>query len=68
MNKDIIEGNWKIVKGKLKQQWAKFTDDDIEKMKGTYDEIRGRLQKLYGHDKERAEKELDEFIQKNKLQ
>ena len=68
MNKDIIEGNWKIVKAKLKQEWGKFTDDDVEQMKGTYDELIGRLQKTYGYEKERAEKELDKFVNKNKLQ
>ncbi|MBF0362383.1 MAG: CsbD family protein [Oligoflexia bacterium] len=67
MNKDIIEGNWKIIKAKLKQEWSKFTDDDIKQMKGTYDELSGHLQKIYGYGKERAEKELDKFVNKNKF-
>ncbi|MBF0206399.1 MAG: hypothetical protein HQK53_05875 [Oligoflexia bacterium] len=47
---------------------GKFTDDDVEQMKGTYDELSGRLQKIYGYGKERAEKELDKFVNKNKFQ
>lgn len=62
MNKDIIEGHWKEVKGSIKQQWAKLTDDDIAHMKGTYEELQGSLQKRYGYEKDRAEKEINEFI------
>ncbi|MBF0206915.1 MAG: CsbD family protein [Oligoflexia bacterium] len=68
MNKDIIKGNWKIAKSKIQQQWGKFTNDDVEKMKGTYEELKGHIQKKYGYEKERAEKELEEFIKNNKLQ
>lgn len=65
MNKDIIEGNWKEVKGKLKQQWGKLTDDDITHLKGTYQELEGVLQKRYGYQKDQAKKEIDSFIDHN---
>ena len=29
MNWDRIEGNWKQLKGKAKEQWGKLTDDDL---------------------------------------
>ena len=45
MNNDIIKGNWKILKGKVKQQWGDLTDDEITQMKGSYDELEGTLQK-----------------------
>ena len=35
MNKDIINGKWKEIKGKLKQQWGELTDDEISKMQYT---------------------------------
>jgi uncharacterized protein YjbJ (UPF0337 family) len=66
MNKDIIQGKWKEVKGKLKQQWGKLTDDEIDQMKGNYDELEGVLQKSYGYQKDEAKREIDEFIDKNK--
>jgi uncharacterized protein YjbJ (UPF0337 family) len=66
MNKDIIEGKWNEVKGKLKQQWADLNDNDIGRLKGTRQELGGLLQKQYGYDKDRAEKEIDAFIDKNK--
>ena len=37
MNKDIAKGNFKQVKGKIKQQWGKLTDDEIDQMEGHAD-------------------------------
>ena len=65
MNKDIIQGNWKEVKGKLKQQWGKLTDDDITQLKGSYQELEGLLQKKYGYQKDKVDKEIDDFIDNN---
>ena len=33
MNQDRIEGNWKQVKGKVKEQWGKLTDDDLDRVR-----------------------------------
>ncbi len=65
MNEDIIKGKWKEMKGKVKQQWGKFTDDDITEMQGSYDELSGKIQKKYGYQKDQAEKEINDFIDKN---
>jgi uncharacterized protein YjbJ (UPF0337 family) len=65
MNKDIIKGNWKEVKGKLKQQWGKLTDDEITQMHGSYEELQGTLQKKYGYQKEEAERQIETFVDKN---
>jgi uncharacterized protein YjbJ (UPF0337 family) len=65
MNKDIVKGNWKEVKGKLKQQWSKLTDDQIGKMQGSYEELEGVLQKNYGYQKDEAKKQIDSFLDRN---
>lgn len=65
MNKDTIEGNWKEVKGKLKQQWGKLTDNDITQINGSYDELEGILQKRYGYEKDRVKKEINDFVDNN---
>jgi uncharacterized protein YjbJ (UPF0337 family) len=65
MNKDIIEGNWKEISGKIKQQWGKVTDDDVGKMKGSYEELEGLLQKKYGYQKEQANREIKSFLNKH---
>lgn len=66
LNKDVIEGSWKQLKGKIQQKWAKLTNDDILKMKGTATELEGILQKKYGYTKAEAEKSIQEFIEENK--
>ena len=48
MNKLQIKGNWNEVKGKLKQQYAKLTDDDLTYVEGKEDELLGRIQKRLG--------------------
>lgn len=65
MNKDIIQGNWREVKGKLKQKWGKITDNDLTQLKGSYQELEGVLQKRYGYQKDQAKKEIDDFIDDN---
>lgn len=62
MNWDQITGNWKEMKGKVRAKWAKLTDDDLENVSGKKDVLLGRLQQRYGYHKERAERELDEFL------
>ena len=64
MNWDQIAGNWKQVRGKIKEKWAKLTDDDLIALSGKRDQLAGVLQKRYGFAKERAEKELDDFTSK----
>ena len=62
MNDDMWSGMWKQVKGKVKQQWGRLTDDDLERISGQRDEVVGLIQERYGWEKERAEMELDQFV------
>jgi uncharacterized protein YjbJ (UPF0337 family) len=60
MNKLQIKGNWNEVKGKLKQQYAKLTDDDLTYVEGKEDELLGRIQKRLGVSAEEARGILEE--------
>jgi uncharacterized protein YjbJ (UPF0337 family) len=62
MNKDIIQGNWKQLKGQVKQQWAKLTDDDLDMVEGQRQELVGRIQERYGLAREQAERDVDNFL------
>lgn len=62
MDWDRIEGNWKSFKGQAKQKWARLTDDDLEMVKGRREELEGRLQQQYGYEKDRARKEIDNWL------
>lgn len=63
MNWDQVSGNWKELKGKLRVKWARLTDDDLDNISGKRDVLLGRLQQRYGFQKERAERELDSFLE-----
>jgi uncharacterized protein YjbJ (UPF0337 family) len=52
MNKLSMKGNWKEVSGKLKQQFANLTDDDLLFKEGKEEELLGRLQQKLGKTKE----------------
>ncbi|RMF25860.1 MAG: CsbD family protein [Bacteroidetes bacterium] len=47
-----LKGNWNVLKGKLKQQYAQLTDDDLALLEGKEEELLGRLQKKLGKTKE----------------
>jgi uncharacterized protein YjbJ (UPF0337 family) len=55
-----IKGDWNITKGKLKQKWAKLTDDDLQFVEGKQDELLGRIQKRTGEAREVVEKAIRE--------
>jgi len=59
MNSDIFEGKWKQLKGSVKKQWGKLTDDDVASMTGQKDQLVGKLQERYGYTKDQAQKEAD---------
>jgi uncharacterized protein YjbJ (UPF0337 family) len=58
MNKLNMKGNWNEVAGKLKQQFANLTDDDLLFKEGKEEELLGRLQKRLGKTKEEIRKLL----------
>ena len=61
MNSDQFEGKWKQLKGSVKQQWGKLTDDDVSTLSGKKDEFIGKLQERYGITREQAMKEADDW-------
>jgi uncharacterized protein YjbJ (UPF0337 family) len=62
MNWDQVEGKWKQLKGDVRKQWGKLTDDDLEYMAGSRDNFVGRLQERYGVAREEAQKQADEWL------
>jgi uncharacterized protein YjbJ (UPF0337 family) len=61
MNRDRIEGNWKLMKGKVKEQWGKLTDDDLDVIEGRREQMVGKIQDRYGCAREEAERQVDTF-------
>lgn len=61
MNQDTLMGNWTQIKGRVRENWGKLTENDIEVIAGRRDQLLGRLQERYGLAKEAAEKQIAEF-------
>lgn len=62
MNRDTLEGSWMQLKGHLRTEWGKLTDDDVETSQGRAEHLVGKLQERYGLAKEAAEAALDAFL------
>jgi len=61
-NKDMMQGKWHELKGQVKQQWGKLTDDDITRLSGKTEELVGVLQRRYGYGKAQAEIEINNWV------
>ncbi len=61
MNRDQVEGNWKQIKGRIKEKWGELTDDELDQTEGRREQVAGLLQEHYGLGREDAERELDHF-------
>jgi len=56
-----VEGNWKQMKGRVKERWGKLTDDDLTAIAGRRDQLEGMIQERYGYARERARREIEDW-------
>jgi uncharacterized protein YjbJ (UPF0337 family) len=63
MNHDILQGRWEQLKGNARVKWGKLTNDDIDQIKGERDKLVGKLRERYGLATERAEQDVDDWLQ-----
>ncbi|HUI79803.1 MAG TPA: CsbD family protein [Bryobacteraceae bacterium] len=61
MNSDQMQGQWKQLKGKVKEKWGKLTDSDLDVIAGKRDQFVGKLQERYGYTREQAERDLSDW-------
>jgi uncharacterized protein YjbJ (UPF0337 family) len=62
---DILQGKWHELKGHVKSQWGKLTDDDLTRLSGKTEELAGVLQQRYGYGKAQAETEINNWLSKH---
>ena len=55
MNKDILQGKWLEIKGSVKVNWGRLTDNDLGEIAGKGEILLGLLQKKCGYIKDKAE-------------
>ena len=61
MNADTFKGNWKQLKGTVKEQWGRLTDDDLDRIEGRRERLAGKIQERYGVTKDEAEAQLERW-------
>jgi uncharacterized protein YjbJ (UPF0337 family) len=62
MDWNRVEGNWKQLRGKVKEKWGNLTDDDLDRVAGQRDQLEGIIQERYGVAKDQARKDVDDWF------
>ena len=65
-NWDHVGSNWNQMKGRVKEEWGKLTDDELDQIEGRRDQLIGKVQKAYGVSEEEAERQVDRFMTANR--
>jgi uncharacterized protein YjbJ (UPF0337 family) len=61
MDWNRVEGNWKQIKGKVKEKWGRLTDDDLDVIGGKRDQLEGKIQERYGQARDQVRKDIDDW-------
>lgn len=56
-----VAGAWHQLKGKVREQWGKLTDDDLKQLEGHAEQLAGKVQERYGIARAEAERQVSEF-------
>jgi uncharacterized protein YjbJ (UPF0337 family) len=67
MDWDRVEGNWKQLKGSVKEKWGNLTDDDLDRIAGRRDQLEGVIQERYGIAKDQARKDIDTWLSSQRM-
>jgi uncharacterized protein YjbJ (UPF0337 family) len=60
-----LKGKWRQLKGEVKSQWGKLTDDDLDRAEGDAEKLIGRVQERYGYQRDEAKREVDDFVRRH---
>ena len=59
MNRDTLSGQWTQLKGSVREQWGKLTNDDLDQIQGKSEQPVGKLQERYGIARDEAQRQID---------
>lgn len=62
MNREQMEGSWRVMRGKVKEQWGRLTDDDLDVIRGKHDQLVGKIQARYGKERDQIERDVDRWL------
>jgi uncharacterized protein YjbJ (UPF0337 family) len=63
MNRDYLKGNWNQMKGHVRRQWGKLTDDEVDIIQGDQEILIGKIQERYGRSRDEAEREVRDWLE-----
>ena len=61
MNSSHLKGTWQKMRGLVREQWGKLTDDDLDVIAGRRDRLIGALQQRYGTTRDVVERKVTSF-------
>ena len=61
MNQDTLKGQWTQLKGQVREQWGKLTNDDLDLIQGRGEQLIGKIQERYGIARDEAQKQVDSW-------
>jgi uncharacterized protein YjbJ (UPF0337 family) len=64
MNRDMLEGQWTQLKGTIREQWGKLTNDDVDEIRGRSEQLISKLQQRYGVAREEAQWQFRDWAPK----
>jgi uncharacterized protein YjbJ (UPF0337 family) len=62
MNKNVLEGKWKQLRGSIRERWGELTNDDLDQIAGNHERLAGVLQEKYGYTQMEAERQIEDFL------
>jgi uncharacterized protein YjbJ (UPF0337 family) len=62
MNRDVLAGKWKQLKGEVRNKWGRLTDDELDQVGGNAEKLVGLIQERYGVAREEAEREIGRIV------
>lgn len=62
MNRTVMQGKWKQMRGAMQEEWGRLTQDDFDLLLGKGEQLVGRLQERYGYTRQEAEDEVRRFL------
>jgi uncharacterized protein YjbJ (UPF0337 family) len=61
-NRTVMNGKLRKMRGRVKEKWARLTDDDVKVIESKLDQVAGLLQERYGYTVERSWDEVTDYI------
>ncbi len=68
MNEDTMRGQWTQIKGRVREQWGKLTNDDLDQIQGRAEQLVGRVQERYGIARDEAKRQVDDWLRNTRME